>query len=866
MLNFLTSVRSNPRGLADISIRKRVIAWGLLLALVVGLAGYLGFRKLHAQITLDANIAAEREMQSVQDLLDLHRQLYLEQVRASIELLKRDTLQLGPPHLSGTVMMNGTTVPNLMFGNTSMVYDTQIIDSVQKLTGGKTAIFVRHGDTFIRIATNVLNKRGARAVETEIDPEGMGLVALRKGQVYAGIVDILGSSYIGEDDPIFDAQGQVIGAWFVGFKIENLGQLVSRIKSKRILENGFVVLFDADHQVVAQSDNAQPAIVESLCAEADLSPEMNTSIRDARWNIRKETFEPWDYSIISATYIPDVVWRAVNSIWLILSVAGLVAVGALLAQGAALIRAKQLKDEAEKARLSAEEASRTKSAFLANMSHELRTPLNAIIGYSEMLIEEAVEQGQEGMEPDLRKIQGSGKHLLALINDILDLSKIEAGKMTLYFEEFNVPQMIREIAATIQPLLVKNGNALELDCPPEVGTIYSDVTKVRQVLFNLLSNASKFTQEGKVRLKCSRDARMIHFSVQDTGVGMTPEEQKKLFKEFSQADDSTTRKYGGTGLGLAISKRFCEMMGGVIRVESQRGVGTTFFVDLPVKSAVTESSGIDVQRKTAPEKPAETAKPAPVVPVVEKVAPPVLVIDDDPEVQDLLRRILEKEGYEVHLASNGQEALERAETIRPALITLDIMMPGIDGWAVLAALKQKPETRDIPVIVVTLVDNKPMALALGAVDYIAKPFDRDKIIQLLRRHGPETTPRILVIEDDINSYEVMVRALEKDGFKVYYAPNGRVALDMVTEVKPTLIILDLMMPEMNGFDFITELRRRETEDKIPVMVLSARELTSPERDLLSKTVQTTILKGSLSMHDLAQEVRRYLPTPVTAHS
>ncbi len=857
MVNLLRAARASL--LAGISIRWRVVLWVVLLLAVVGAAGYAGFRKLHERITLDANQAAEREMQSVQDSLELHRRLYLEHVRASIELLKRDTLELGPPHVNGVTKINSTTVPNLMFGQTSMINDTQIIDSVQSLMGGKTAIFVRNGDTFIRIATNVLTRKGTRAVNTVIDPGGQAVIALRQGKVYSGILNILGSSYIGEDDPIFDAQGEVIGAWFVGFKIETLGELVDRIKSTRILENGFVVLFDTDHDIVAVSDNAQPEIVRTLCAEADLSDEMNVTIHTGDWSVRKETFVPWDYGIISATYIPDLIWRAVNGIWLIFSVVGVIALGALLAQGVALVRAQQSKEEAEKARQSAEEASRTKSAFLANMSHELRTPLNAIIGYSEMLIEEALEQGQEAMEPDLRKIQTSGKHLLALINDILDLSKIEAGKMTLYFEEFNVPQMIGEIAATIQPLMVKNGNRLEIDCPAEIGVMFSDVTKVRQILFNLLSNASKFTKDGKVRLKCARDAKMVHFSVQDTGVGMPPEAQKKLFKEFSQADDSTTRKYGGTGLGLAISKRFCEMLGGSIRVESQSGVGTTFFVDLPVKATVTESSGVEVQRANVPEPPAESPTQSASSATEIQADPGVLVVDDDPEVQDLLRRILEKEGYRVFMAKNGPQALELAATVRPCLITLDIMMPGIDGWAVLAELKQRPQTRDIPVVVVTLVDNKPMALALGAADYLAKPFDREKILQLLRAHGPAATPRILVIEDDITTYEVLVRVLEKDGFKVSYAPNGRVALEMVAEVKPTLIILDLVMPEMNGFDFITELRRRESGEKIPVIVLSGRELTSPERELLSRTAQKTILKGAQSMHDLVVEVRRCLP-------
>ncbi len=859
MLNLLKSRKSRQSLLESLSIRSRVFVWICLLAVVVGVAGYSGFRKLHAQITSDATQAATLEMQNVQDLLDLSRRLYLEQVRASIEILKRDTLQLGAPHLVDPVKVGEATVPNLDFGTTPMADNRPIVDSVQHMMGGTTGLFVRQGDTFIRIDTNVLDTHGQRALGTEIDAHGQAVVALRQGKVYAGVINILGSPYIGEDDPIIDDHGQVIGVWFVGFKIENLSVLMSRINSSRILENGFIALFDAQNNLIAQSANAQPKIVETLCLQADRSPDPDILINEYPWQIRKQTFAPWGYGIVSATYLPDLVWRAVNGVWLIFSVVGIIAFGALLAQGAALVRSRQMMDEAEKARLSAEEASRTKSAFLANMSHELRTPLNAIIGYSEMLVEDAIDRGQEEMEPDLRKIQGSGKHLLSLINDILDLSKIEAGKMTFYLEEFDVPNMVREVASTIQPLLVKNGNHLEIDCPEEVGSICADVTKTRQILFNLLSNASKFTNNGKVLLKCTRDAKEIHFSVQDTGVGMSAETQKKLFKEFSQADDTSTRKYGGTGLGLAISKRFCEMMGGSIRLESQSGVGTTFYVNLPIKAIVDSAVGVEIRDANPTDGQAEISTPKTVTPAAGAEKPGVLVIDDDAEVRNLMQRVLEKEGYAMHLTASGQDALALAKQVKPCLVFLDIMMPGVDGWTVLAALKNDPETRDTPVIVVTSVDNKPMALALGATDYVAKPFDREKILELSHQYAPITTPHVLIIEDDINSYEVLGRILEKEGIKVSYAPNGRIALDMVEEVLPSLIILDLMMPEMNGFDFITELRRRKTGVAIPVVVLSGRDLTSPERNLLNQTAQKTILKGALSAHDLIEEIRRYLP-------
>ena len=354
------------------------------------------------------------------------------------------------------------------------------------------------------------------------------------------------------------------------------------------------------------------------------------------------------------------------------------------------------------AREAAEEASRTKSTFLANMSHELRTPMNAIIGYSEILMEEAQDLGQEGFIPDLTKINGAGKHLLGLINDILDISKIEAGKMTLYLEEFAVPAMVAEVGATIRPLVEKNGNQLAIECPADAGPMRADVTKVRQTLFNLLSNAAKFTHGGRITLRVApadRDGvRCLAFSVADTGIGMTPEQIAKLFQAFVQADASTTRKYGGTGLGLAISRRFCVLMGGDITVASEPGRGTVFTAVVPLR--VEEGAGAGPAPVAAPGETDDAAEmPGP-------DAPLILVVDDDPTVGDLLSRSLMREGYRVRTALDGRDALALARELRPRLITLDVMMPSMDGWSVLSALKADPATHDIPVVMASMVDDK----------------------------------------------------------------------------------------------------------------------------------------------------------------
>ena len=527
------------------------------------------------------------------------------------------------------------------------------------------------------------------------------------------------------------------------------------------------------------------------------------------------------------------------------------------------------REAAEEARAAADEASQAKSSFLANMSHELRTPLNAIIGYSEMLQEEAEEVDQPGFIPDLEKIHGAGKHLLGLINDVLDLSKIESGKMTLYLEDFDVAKLVQEVAATVQPLITKNGNTLAVDCPADLGTMHADVTKVRQTLFNLLSNASKFTEQGTIRLEVGKTFNIQHstsnvegaatsinpqpstlnFIVTDTGIGMTPEQQAKLFQAFTQADASTSRKFGGTGLGLAISRKFCQLMGGDINVRSEHGQGSTFTVTLPsvVREAVPEVAAEVTRRTDQPDRRLTSA------------ATTVLVIDDDPAVHDLMRRSLEKDGFRVEVAADGRSGLELAKQLKPAVITLDVMMPHLDGWAVLSALKADPATADIPVIMLTIVDDKQMGFALGAADYFTKPIDFQRLHLVLEKYrkpvGPQT---VLVIEDDASAREMLRRTLEKDGWQVTEAPNGKVGLAKLDAAVPALILLDLMMPEMDGFEFMEALLRRQDRERIPVIVITAKDLTEDDRRRLNGGVERIIQKGATSPSEVLELVRTLL--------
>jgi len=494
-------------------------------------------------------------------------------------------------------------------------------------------------------------------------------------------------------------------------------------------------------------------------------------------------------------------------------------------------------------------ADRHKSEFLANMSHELRTPLNAIIGYSEMLQEDAADLGAEQFTEDLGRINAAGKHLLELINAVLDLSKIEAGKMELYLETFDVAGLIRDIAAVIQPLAGKNANRLEVRCPPETGTMRADLTKVRQALFNLLSNACKFTDRGTVGLAVARetiDGRdFMAFRVSDTGIGMTPEQLTRLFEAFSQADAATTRRYGGTGLGLALSRRLCRMMGGDVTVESVAGQGSTFTIRLPV--LVAEAAG------------AAAAAAEPVAADSPGIGT-VLVIDDEAAVRDLMQRFLTREGFRVVTAPGGEEGLRRARELRPDAITLDVMMPGMDGWAVLSALKADAAVADIPVIMLTIVDDKNLGYALGASDYLTKPIDRERLVKVLAQHRRDRP--VLVVDDDAGLRQLLRRMLEPEGFTVVEAENGRVALERLADVRPSVILLDLMMPEMDGFEFVAEFRRHEAWRAIPIVVVTAKDLSHDDRERLNGHVQKILQKGTYGRDQLLAEVRELVSASV----
>lgn len=565
--------------------------------------------------------------------------------------------------------------------------------------------------------------------------------------------------------------------------------------------------------------------------------------------------------------------------------------------------------EAQLARADAERASLSKSQFLANVSHELRTPLNAIIGYSEMLQEDLTDQVDTLLVSDVGKIHAAGRHLLALINDILDLSKIEAGKMDLYLERFDVENLVREVIETARPLFSKNKNELVVNCSPAVGWMYADMTKLRQALLNLLSNAAKFTEAGTITLSVAKHAQLpeelpdsngnatsqyLSYAVSDTGIGMTPEQQAKLFQAFVQADGSTTRNYGGTGLGLVITQKFCRMMGGDVICNSKPGKGTTFTLWLPIKvtdsanmvgstsvvnspttlstedfviSAVTlaTTAQTTVLKQAAAQKSAQAAtSQAEVLSEVRSsvgelpaAAATVLIIDDNESARDLTSRSLVQAGYRVIKASSGQEGLQLAITEIPDAILLDVLMPDVDGWAVLRALKLSPQIAHVPVIMMTIIDDRKLGYSLGASDYLLKPTSSDQLISVLQKYRPTAQGEgwIMLVEDNEVNREMTRRQLQSSSWQVMEAANGLEALEQLKQQIPNVILLDLMMPEMDGFEFLQTLRQEPEWQAIPVIVLTAKDLTEEDRARLEGQIQQLHRKGAYSRQTLTDEIQ-----------
>jgi adenylate cyclase len=446
---------------------------------------------------------------------------------------------------------------------------------------------------------------------------------------------------------------------------------------------------------------------------------------------------------------------------------------------------------------------------------------------------------EKALEP-LNRVHRAGTHLLGLINQVLDLSKIEAGKLELAPESVNLAPLIDEVVGTARQLAEQNKNRLVVETEENLAPLTADPLRLRQILFNLLSNACKFTKEGEVKLRVRKVVdghNWIEFAVADSGIGMTPEQQAKLFEEFTQADSSTARRYGGTGLGLAITRKLARMMGGDVTVTSELGKGSVFTVRLPANADILARGSPEASQRQSSDY--------------------ILVIDDDATARELISDHLKAEGYSVVTASGGVEGLKRAKELRPAVITLDVMMPDLDGWSVLAALRQDPELAEIPVIMVTIVDEHRRGISLGAAGYLTKPIDRERLHHLISRfQAPARPTRVLLVEDDSVQRERMLGWLDGPQWIVREAVNGREALNRLQEDKPDAILLDLMMPEMDGFAVVAALQKEASWRDIPVIVITSRDLDAKDRERLNFGVQSVLVKERFTPVDLIERIRR----------
>ncbi|MEO6798223.1 MAG: response regulator [Candidatus Dormibacter sp.] len=492
-------------------------------------------------------------------------------------------------------------------------------------------------------------------------------------------------------------------------------------------------------------------------------------------------------------------------------------------------------------------ANKLKSEFLANVSHELRTPLSAIIGFSQILLDGIDGPINEEQQQDVQQVNRSGQSLLNLINQILDLSKIEAGKMELIPERLELPGLVNSVLDSIRPLAQQKGLRIETRLSASLPAVEADPVRLKQILINLLSNAVKFTDRGHLEVFAQASGRMVRIAVKDTGIGISTEAQKVIFEEFVQGDGSSTRRHGGTGLGLSIVRKLVEMHGGAVTVVSEPGLGSTFIFTLPVWAAAAPVA-------LRPARPRAVRRLNQALP-----GNVILVVDDDDSVRQLIARHLEQDGWKTVQASNAADAVQLAHECRPVLMTLDVMMPDASGWWVLEKLREDPDTAGVPVLVVTIVEDQRLVFALGASDYLAKPYDRNALVEKVHHLLPELNgKRVLVVDDDPEARTLLAKILGEEGARVELASDGNQAMASVQDAPPDLVLLDLMMPGMSGFETVARMRALPATAQIPVIIVSAKELTAEDVLTLNGHIQRFIAKGTIEPAGLTAAVRQVL--------
>ena len=509
-----------------------------------------------------------------------------------------------------------------------------------------------------------------------------------------------------------------------------------------------------------------------------------------------------------------------------------------------------------------EKAYRVKSDFLSNMSHELRTPLNSIIGFTSVLLGQHGDPLTEDQVKALEKVLKNGKHLLELINDILDFSKIEAGRTPINMSTDEIANVISNAMVTVEPMLIGKDVKLVQEIDPDLPMLNTDTLKIKQILLNLLSNAAKFTDHGAITVTAKKQNSKILITVKDDGIGIEAKNLDRVFEEFQQIDSSNSRKYKGTGLGLAIAKKYAILLGGNLTVRSEVGKGSTFTLVIP---PVISEERLPKQIDEAP--PTKDTVVAPVVKSISEQSPAsstgvlVLCIDDDAEVIDLLRRYLVPEGYSVRGVSSGEEGIRLAEELHPAVITLDIMMTEKDGWQVLRELKNNPLTSDIPVIIHSVVDNRPLALSLGALEVVTKPSEPKKILSIVERACRSNNQPIMIVDDNQDFAEVLKNMLELEGYHSVALFSGEEALKNIEAINPSLLILDLIMPGVDGFAVVQQLRSQERWNNLPIVILSGADITNEQRQDLDKLIEEFIDKGHFSKELISNAIKKIISPP-----